>query len=89
MNEEEEFLKQLKDLTNSVKDMSKMKEIQREINKIMAKALEDVNSYLIDEKDKMNSKMAKETIEELINKNYIQLVRIKEENRKWEENLNL
>ena len=82
MNEEEEFLKQLKELTNSVKDMPKMKEIQREINKIMAKALEDVNSYLIDEKDKMNSKMAKETIEELINKNYIQLVRIKEENRK-------
>lgn len=79
MNEEEEFLKELKEMTNSIKDIPKMKEIQKEINKIMAKALEDVNSYLIDEKDKMNSKMAKESIEELINKNYIQLVRIKEE----------
>lgn len=79
MNEEEEFLKELKEMTNSIKDIPKMKEIQKEINKIMAKALEDVNSYLIDEKDKMNSKMAKELIEELINKNYIQLVRIKEE----------
>lgn len=79
MSEEEEFLKELKEMTNSVKDIPKMKEIQREINKIMAKALEDVNSYLIDEKDKMNSKMAKESIEELINKNYMQLVRIKEE----------
>ena len=89
MNEEEEFLKELKEMTNSIKDMSKIKEIQKEINKIMAKALEDINGYLIDEKDKMNSKMAKETIEELINKNYIQLLRIKEENRKWEEDLNL
>lgn len=79
MNEEEEFLKELKEMTNSIKDMPKMKEIQKEINKIMAKALEDINGYLIDEKDKMNSKMAKETIEELINKNYIQLLRIKEE----------
>lgn len=79
MNEEEEFLKELKEMTNSIKDIPKMKEIQKEINKIMAKALEDINGYLIDEKDKMNSKMAKESIEELINKNYIQLVRIKEE----------
>lgn len=79
MNEEEEFLKELKEMTNSTKDMPKMKEIQKEINKILAKALEDMNGYLIDEKDKMNSKMAKETIEELINKNYIQLLRIKEE----------
>lgn len=79
MNEEKEFLKELKEMTNSIKDMPKMKEIQKEINKIMAKALEDINGYLIDEKDKMNSKMAKETIEELINKNYIQLLRIKEE----------
>lgn len=89
MNEEEEFLKQLKELTNSVKDISKMKEIQIKMNKIMAKALEDVNSYLIDEKDKMKSQMSKDSIEDLIKKNYIQLVRIKEENRKWEENLNL
>ena len=79
MNEEGEFLKELKEMTNSIKGMPKMKEIQKEINKIMAKALEDINGYLIDEKDKMNSKMAKETIEELINKNYIQLLRIKEE----------
>lgn len=78
MNEEEEFLKQLKELTNSVKDMPKMKEIQKEINKIMAKALEDVNSYLIDEKDKVKSKTAKETIEDVIKLNYAQIVRIKE-----------
>lgn len=89
MNEEEEFLKELKEMTNSIKDMPKMKEIQKEINKIMAKALEEINGYLIDEKDKMKSQMSKESIEDLIKKNYIQLVRIKEENRKWEENLNL
>ena len=89
MSEEGEFLKQLKELTNSIKDMPKMKEIQIKINKILEKALEEINSYLIDEKDKMKSQTAKESIEELINKNYIQLVRIKEENRKWEENLNL
>ena len=88
MNEEEEFLKQLKELTNSVKDMPKMKEIQIKINKILEKALEEINGYLIDEKDKMNSQMSKDSIEDLIKKNYIQLVRIKE-NRKWEENLNL
>ena len=89
MSEEEEFLKQLKELTNSVKDMPKMKEIQIKINKILEKALEETNSYLIDEKDKMKSQMSKDSIEDLIKKNYIQLVRIKEENRKWEENLNL
>ena len=89
MNEEEEFLKQLKELTNSVKDMPKMKEIQIKINKILEKALEEINGYLIDEKDKMKSQMSKDSIEDLIKKNYIQLVRIKEENRKWEENLNL
>lgn len=89
MSEEEEFLKELKELTNSVKDMPKMKEIQIKMNKIMAKALEDINGYLIDEKDKMKSQMSKDSIEDLIKKNYIQLVRIKEENRKWEENLNL
>lgn len=89
MNEEEEFLKQLKELTNSVKDMPKMKEIQIKINKILEKALEEINGYLIDEKDKMKSQMSKDSIENLIKKNYIQLVRIKEENRKWEENLNL
>ena len=88
MNEEEEFLKQLKELTNSVKDMPKMKEIQIKMNKILEKALEEINGYLIDEKDKMNSQMSKDSIEDLIKKNYIQLVRIKE-NRKWEENLNL
>ena len=82
MNEEEEFLKQLKELTNSVKDMPKMKEIQIKINKILEKALEEINSYLIDEKDKMKSQMSKDSIEDLIKKNYIQLVRIKEENRK-------
>lgn len=89
MDEEEEFLKQLKELTNSVKDMPKMKEIQIKVNKILEKALEEINGYLIDEKDKMNSQMSKDSIEDLIKKNYIQLVRIKEENRKWEENLNL
>lgn len=89
MSEEEEFLKQLKELTNSVKDMPKMKEIQIKINKILEKALEEINGYLIDEKDKMKSQMSKDSIEDLIKKNYIQLVRIKEENRKWEENLNL
>lgn len=89
MNEEEEFLKQLKELTNFVKDMPKMKEIQIKINKILEKALEEINGYLIDEKDKMKSQMSKDSIEDLIKKNYIQLVRIKEENRKWEENLNL
>ena len=89
MNEEEELLKQLKELTNSVKDMPKMKEIQIKMNKILEKALEEINGYLIDEKDKMKSQMSKESIEDLIKKNYIQLVRIKEENRKWEENLNL
>ena len=89
MNEEEEFLKQLKELTNSVKDMPKMKEIQIKINKILEKALEEINGYLIDEKDKMKSQMSKDSIEDLIKKNYIQLVRIKEENRKWEEILNL
>lgn len=89
MNEEEEFLKQLKELTNSVKDMPKIKEIQIKMNKILEKALEEINGYLIDEKDKMKSQMSKESIEDLIKKNYIQLVRIKEENRKWEENLNL
>lgn len=89
MNEEEELLKQLKELTNSVKDMPKMKEIQIKMNKILEKALEEINGYLIDEKDKMKSQMSKDSIEDLIKKNYIQLVRIKEENRKWEENLNL
>ena len=89
MNEEEELLKQLKELTNSIKDMPKMKEIQIKMNKILEKALEETNSYLIDEKDKIKSQMSKESIEDLIKKNYIQLVRIKEENRKWEENLNL
>lgn len=89
MSEEEKFLKQLKELTNSVKDMPKMKEIQIKINKILEKALEEINGYLIDEKDKMKSQMSKDSIEDLIKKNYIQLVRIKEENRKWEENLNL
>lgn len=89
MSEEEEFLKQLKELTNSVKDMPKMKEIQIKINKILEKALEKINGYLIDEKDKIKSQMSKDSIEDLIKKNYIQLVRIKEENRKWEENLNL
>ena len=89
MNEAEEFLKQLKELTNSVKDMPKMKKIQIKINKILEKALEEINGYLIDEKDKMKSQMSKDSIEDLIKKNYIQLVRIKEENRKWEENLNL
>lgn len=89
MSEEEEFLKQLKELTNSVKDMPKMKEIQIKINKILEKALEEINGYLIDEKDKMKSQMSKDSIEDLIKKNYIELVRIKEENRKWEENLNL
>lgn len=89
MNEEEEFLKQLKELTNSVKDMPKINEIQIKMNKILEKALEEINGYLIDEKDKMKSQMAKDSIEDLIKKNYIQLVRIKEENRKWEENLNL
>ena len=89
MSEEEEFLKQLKELTNSVKDMQKKKEIQIKINKILEKALEEINGYLIDEKDKMKSQMSKDSIEDLIKKNYIQLVRIKEENRKWEENLNL
>lgn len=89
MSEEEEFLKQLKELTNSVKDMPKMKEIQIKINKILEKALEEINGYLIDEKDKIKSQMSKDSIEDLIKKNYIQLVRIKEENRKWEENLNL
>lgn len=89
MNEEEELLKQLKELTNSVKDMPKMKEIQIKMNKILEKALEEINGYLIDEKDKIKSQMSKESIEDLIKKNYIQLVRIKEENRKWEENLNL
>ena len=79
MNEEEEFLKQLKKLTNSVKDMPKMKEIQIKINKILEKALEEINGYLIDEKDKMKSQMAKDSIEDLIKKNYMQLVRIKEE----------
>ena len=82
MNEGEEFLKQLKELTNSVKDMPKMKEIQIKINKILEKALEEINGYLIDEKDKMKSQMSKDSIEDLIKKNYIQLVRIKEENRK-------
>ena len=62
MNEEEEFLKQLKELTNSVKDMPKMKKIQIKMNKIMAKALEDINGYLIDEKDKMKSQMSKDGI---------------------------
>lgn len=76
-------------MTNSVKDMPKMKEIQIKINKILEKALEEINGYLIDEKDKMKSQMSKDSIEDLIKKNYIQLVRIKEENRKWEENLNL
>lgn len=89
MNEEEEFLKQLKDLMNSVKDMSKMKEIQIKMNKIMAKALEEINGYLIDERERVKSNIAKETIGKLIKSNYAQLVRIKEENRKWEENLNL
>ena len=89
MNEEEELLKQLKELKNSIKDMPKMKEIQIKMNKILEKALEETNSYLIDEKDKIKSQMSKESIEDLIKKNYIQLVRIKEENRKWEENLNL
>lgn len=79
MNEEEEFLKQLKELTNSVKDMPKMKEIQIKINKILEKALEEINGYLIDEKDKMKSQMSKDSIEDLIKKNYMQLVRIKEE----------
>lgn len=89
MNKEEELLKQLKELTNSVKDMPKMKEIQIKMNKILEKALEEINGYLIDEKDKIKSQMSRESIEDLIKKNYIQLVRIKEENRKWEENLNL
>lgn len=89
MNEKEEFLKELKELTNSVKDIPKMKEIQIKMNKILEKALEEINGYLIDEKDKMKSQMSKDSIEDLIKKNYIQLVRIKEENRKWEENLNL
>ena len=57
--------------------------------KLVMKALEEINGYLIDEKDKMKSQMSKDSIEDLIKKNYIQLVRIKEENRKWEENLNL
>lgn len=82
MNEEEEILKELKEMTNSIKDIPKMKEIQKEINKIIAKALEDINGYLIDEKDKMKSQIAKDSIEDIIKKNYIQLVRIKEENRK-------
>ena len=89
MNEEEEFLKELKEMTNLIKDMPKMKEIQIKMNKILEKALEEINGYLIDEKDKMKSQMSKDSIEDLIKKNYIQLVRIKEENRKWEENLNL
>ena len=61
----------------------------RHYDKIAEKRKEETNSYLIDEKDKIKSQMSKESIEDLIKKNYIQLVRIKEENRKWEENLNL
>lgn len=82
MNEEEEFLKELKELTNSVKDMPKMKEIQIKINKIMAKALEEINGYLIDEMQKVKSNMAKDSIEKLIKNNFKLIVEMKEEKEK-------
>ena len=87
--DEEKFLKEFEDLKKTIEDIPKVKEIQIKMNKILEKALEEINGYLIDEKDKMKSQMAKDSIEDFIKKNYIQLVRIKEENRKWKENLNL
>lgn len=87
--DEEKFLKEFEDLKKTIEDIPKVKEIQIKMNKILEKASEEINGYLIDEKDKMKSQMAKDIIEDFIKKNYIQLVRIKEENRKWKENLNL
>ena len=73
-----EILKEFEDLKKSIKDISKMKEIQDTMNKILLKALEEINGYLIDEKDKVKSSSAKGAIEELIKSNYAQIVRIKE-----------
>lgn len=76
--DEKELLKEFEDLKKSMEDIPKMKEIQDTTNKMLAKALEEINGYLIDEKDKVKSKTAKETIEDLIKLNYAQIVRIKE-----------
>lgn len=76
--DEKELLKEFEDLKKSMEDIPKMKEIQDTTNKMLAKALEEINGYLIDEKDKVKSNTAKETIEGLIKLNYAQIVKVRE-----------
>lgn len=80
--DEKELLKEFEDLKKSMEDIPKMKEIQDTMNKMLAKALEEINGYLIDEMQKAKSNMAKETIEEMIKNNFKLIVEIKEKKEK-------
>lgn len=80
MNEEEmqKFFNSLKELEKSIEDIPQMARIQEVLNEKVAAMLEDVNSYLIDEREKAKSEITKKSIDDLIANNFAELVKIRE-----------
>lgn len=55
-----------------------MAKIQEVLNGKVAAMLEDINSYLIDEREKIKSEITKKSIDDLIANNFAELVKIRE-----------